>query len=245
MSAGLCPFWRLRGELFPGLFQRLEVPVFLGWWPLPPSSDRSPREFRKGWRSWVGSEYSCFALNIHEVPEASNVQDTSNIHETQEALNLQSAAHWWRPPDRSAPYLPVKPGSRQAHCTPVGSHDLSRGNGRQEGGTMVSRNVGPALSFQELVFLIWKLIDPITFSAIISVWEFECCLITRYLKYSSLTNLAMHHIYVHWDFYYYEKWTLTKWCYIITSGLTVLCMSWKFNWICWFISNSIPGIFFL
>ena len=71
----------------------------------------------------------------------------------------------------SAPYLPVKASGRQAHSVLVGSHDLRRRNGHQQGGGMASRNPGPALSFQELLLLTWKLTSFFSVVTLASTWH--------------------------------------------------------------------------
>lgn len=76
----------------------------------------------------------------------------------------------WRGPGRlgrqhivrwvtSAPDLLVKPSSGQAHWIFVGSFNLRRRNGHQEGVSMDSRNLDLALNFRQLILLIWKLIN--------------------------------------------------------------------------------------
>jgi hypothetical protein len=43
---------------------------------------------RKGWGSWLGTEYSRFILNIHEAWGAPNIQYTSIIHKTHEDATM-------------------------------------------------------------------------------------------------------------------------------------------------------------
>lgn len=63
-------------------------------------------------------------------------------------------------------YILVKPSSGQAHCILVGSHDLGRRNGHQEGVAMGPSDPGPALNFYKLIAHTWKLANtlPVTHS---------------------------------------------------------------------------------